>query len=131
MIRDEQSPQIPSRLVEDLRQAYAAEPIPAALDWALVERPNRRSRTHTRTWFAAAAVVVLGASLTLLVVRSPTGPAYDLNGDGVADVLDALTLVNAIRDGTAHDDPNHDGKIDQADVDVVLTSIVQLSGGAG
>lgn len=132
MHNDDQTPHVPARLAEDLRRAYQAELPSAALDWSRAELQLRRSNLLSRRWFAAAAVLVLCGSLTLLLLRSPARSKYDLNADGVADVLDALTLVRAIRDGNPPSerggDFNRDGRVDQTDVDAVMTEIVRLPG---
>lgn len=131
MIDDEQNPHIPDRLAEDLRRAYAARTPPAALDWSRAEHQRRRTRVLSRTRFTAAAGLVLCASLTLLLLRSPGASPYDLNHDGKEDVLDALTLVHDIDRAKPGRDLNDDGKMDQADVEALMTAIVRLPGEAG
>lgn len=82
---------------------------------------------------ALAVIILSGVQPSPLLPGSPlaqnAGPD-DLNGDGRVDILDALALAAAIRDGRAAADLNGDGATDAADVDTLALRIVDL-GGAG
>lgn len=51
----------------------------------------------------------------------------DVNGDGVIDIGDVVTLVNQVNKGTAtkQTDVNSDGKVTQEDVDLVVKQIME------
>ena len=53
----------------------------------------------------------------------------DVETKGAVDIVDALKLARRIRAGRtdrAHDDINHDGSVDQHDVDAIAMAAVKL-----
>ncbi|MBI2569208.1 MAG: hypothetical protein HYV63_19485 [Candidatus Schekmanbacteria bacterium] len=153
--------QLPRELVADLRALYArAAAVPPAVDEAIVAAARDRARDRRVAWIfsrrmvrwiapAAAAGVAAAAVLLLSVgprlVREAGAPAsggggmfaarpgdaYDINGDGHVDILDAYRLSRAIRRGEAADprlNVNGDEAIDDADVRVVALAAVSLKG---
>jgi len=142
---------IPGPLATELNRLHAPTPrVPEAVDRRVLDLARERlKRSGTREsgtrWrigavLAAAAGVALAAS-AWLVVRgsgaSGTGGrgtlAGDIDGSGRVDILDAFTLARAIEAGAtlrSQWDLTGDGRVDDADVDRIAMTSVQLGGGA-
>ena len=90
-------------------------------------------------WFrllAAAAVVVLGLGVGLLINRQINPPAViareDVDRNGQVDILDAFALARKLQQGGAAGvalDLNGDGVVDQRDIDWVAARAVKLHKG--
>lgn len=96
-------------------------------------RARRLSRQRT-AWLALAACAVLLA-LVAATWLNRSGRQFareDLNHDGRVDILDAFQLAREIRDGKARVDTgdfNGDGKVDEADVELLAKRAVNLEKG--
>lgn len=55
----------------------------------------------------------------------------DIDGDGEVDIVDAYMLSKLLGDAQRWPDLNTDGVVDQADVALLVSRIVDVSGGAG
>ncbi len=140
---------------EDLGKLFAPDqPIPACVDRAVAEAARRHfARPQRRLWkihwavpAAAAAAIIVTASVWWLGARSATRPAHeersqalavalpeaDIDRNGKVDILDAFTLARHIEAGQPADkvwDFNGDGLIDRRDVDTVALTVVRLNKG--
>lgn len=151
----EPDPELPAGLASDLRALYRT-PVPAragadeailALARERAAMASRQSRSVVRIgrWVAAAAAVVVGGAFLAVHLahpNSPTALAGDVNGDGRVDILDALVLARDVRVVAANGqapaarrprpsfekyDLNHDGTIDERDVDLIAVQAVRLT----
>lgn len=143
---DFSDPPLPEALLNDLRRSEPAPPfVPAELDRAIVERGffaaivRRRWRRGVSwgAWAAAAAAVVALAANVWGPRGAAPGPVAqqtvvgDFDGSGRVDILDAFGLARAISAGRPVAtlwDLNHDGRVDQADVDALAAQAVKVSG---
>ena len=135
-------PGIPPGLAVRVRALHRPSgALPPEVDEA-VHRAARATRhplpaiRRARLGAAAAAVLALGAALWLW--NPSAGPrgtpsasaqtAYDINGDGVVDMLDAHAIARGLnRLGLAQGhDVNNDGVVDEGDVDAVAMRAVRL-----
>jgi len=115
---------------------------------AATKRPRDRILVYIcRGAIAAAAMVVLGLGLWLYPGLNQSGekPAVapvektaiheaDIDGDGRVDVVDAYLLACKVKSGSQAKrwDLNHDGSVDDRDVEVIAKLAVAVSeGGAG
>lgn len=94
------------------------------------------ARLGPRTRWAACAAAALVLALSLVdwrALRKPT-VAGDLDGSGGVDILDAFALARAMARGTQPPpgaDANHDGVVDQRDVEALAAQAVTLEPGPG
>lgn len=142
-------PSVPSELVEDLIALYTPPgAVPPEVDeriasmaWQQCEQIKARRRI--RAWGRVG--VLLGVIFLVVWIQQMlhgppgAGPAVepvagiaDIDRNGRVDILDAFKLAREIEAGARLDagwDVNRDGRIDQADVDAVGTSAVNLTRG--
>jgi len=145
---DQSDPQPNESFARDLRALYRADvPISESFDAARlrdarVQFARRRSRSVLlrigALVTAAAAVIVIvvhfaapPASQQPTAINSvqPEVPALSL-AEGRVDIVDALKLAKRIRAGDTNpprDDVNHDGAINQLDVDAIAMAAVKLA----
>jgi hypothetical protein len=133
---------LPPRLAEALRDAYAHRPtIPADRERLLLssartrfdQQARRRRLVRWTSGFAAGLAAVL-AVVVWLNRPTPARPtlAGDLNADGKLDIVDALVLARHVQANDPADkawDTNRDGRVDQNDVDTLATAAVRLQQG--
>jgi hypothetical protein len=125
-------PDLPPRLVEDLISIYDLPvTVPVRVNQSILNQAraqlSRRPSRRALRWVgaaAAAACVIFGARIAL---QGP-GLPNDIDGNRRVDIVDALKLAHQIQAGRGRD-ANHDGVIDQADVDSIAMAVVQLNGG--
>ncbi len=133
---------LPTDLSRDLRSAFAAREVSARVDRAVLDaaaqagqrRPAWRRLALLGSGLAAAAAIALAVYLGGPGRGKPTGPiaAEDFNADGRIDIVDALALARAQRDGaTSTPDLTGDGTSDQADIDALAMRIVAVGDGSG
>ena len=150
----ERVPGVPDRLASDLRRLHPETGTPEGGLERLVAHPRRDDTAwptaenggagrRSRRWLGIAAALLPVAIVGLLVLRpSAPGPqtvrsAWDTNGDGATDILDALALHRALLPGGTGGAPspdadlNRDGRTDGADVDAIASLVVRLDGSAG
>ena len=135
-------PQLPPRLVQELKHAYRVE-VPATLDAsvllrgrALIARNRRRRRLLQWAGVAASLAAMIAVAAVVLHDRHPARvqPAValreDLDGNGRVDILDALWLARRVGSGQSQStwDINGDGKVDQTDIDAIAASAVRVGG---
>jgi hypothetical protein len=80
-------------------------------------------------WSGATAAIA--AAVIVAITLLPSTPKFHA-GQKVT-ILDAFSLARQLKSGKTPDkswDVNHDGKIDQADVDALAQRAVSLGGGA-
>jgi hypothetical protein len=141
---------LPDALVGDLRRLY--EPttpvdrerdrqILAAAGQILAETSPSKRRIPTWASLAAAAAVAAMIGVNLFLPSSPssidpiltaTTQHPDLDGNGTIDILDAFALAREVEAGhnLEHLDMNHDGQVDQADIDRIAQQAVALREGS-
>jgi hypothetical protein len=129
---------LPPKLAKALRETYAhrAEVPPARERFILSAaraRLGQRPR-HILRWtigLAAGVAAVLTFTTWLHHPAPPKQPLArgDLNADGAVNMVDALVLARHLAANDKTDpawDLNHDGVIDQKDVDTLATAAVNL-----
>jgi hypothetical protein len=132
---------LPDPLRAELSRLYRVDAsVPPAVDHTILSRARAhlwgfgRRRLLLRTAGAAAAVAATIAIAVWIVQPHRPGvasTAEDVNGDGVVDIRDALTLQRAIDAGSAKGhDVNRDGATDRRDVDAIAMMSVRLHRGA-
>jgi hypothetical protein len=138
--------EIPPLLREDLVQLFNRAPaIASDVDASILS--SARSAYERRMKFRpfVRRVVVVGSiaaglviTFTLVSVLHHAPPRLaqigDVNRDGRVDILDALVVARALADGGKLDaswDMNHDGVVDQKDVDWIAATAVNVSGAGG
>ena len=139
----------PPKLVAALqRLPHEAVFIPPTADQAILraarehlEGPQRSRPGWFRfmPWVAAAAAIVLLASLPRFFKQPAPGPARDsalargdLNHDGRVDILDAFALAGQLQQGGTRSlrlDVNGDGVVDERDVAALAARAVRLDQG--
>jgi hypothetical protein len=151
-IPKESEPEIPDRLVEDVRVLLEPElSVPPEIDRAILDRANRHfterqfGKTQRRfRWVAlwkvaaAAAVVIFAFSLDLhkkpqqIVYDSTMAKmdAADFDRDGQVNILDAFKLAKQIEQAGNSEvnlDINGDGLVNSDDIDKIAFAAVSLS----
>lgn len=144
---DDPDPQLPGRLAEDLRIAFASPlDVPRAMDariWAAARRhalhQQRRRKVMRRLQAsAAAAAVALATWLSWPagqrvepgespVMVATVAPAFDSTRQ--ANILDAFALARHLQAGEPVGpgwDVNRDGRVDDQDVDLIAARAVSL-----
>ena len=142
-------PVAPNRLVEALRSLHNQRPlVPPSVDEAVLGQARAHLKDGAEkatakvvrfpswTFAAAAAVVVLGLAVGLLLnqhrSRPPVVAREDVDRNGKVNILDAFALARKLqRGGTAGAqlDLNGDGVVDQGDIDWVAARAVKLHKG--
>ncbi|MBN1123820.1 MAG: hypothetical protein JXA82_02355 [Sedimentisphaerales bacterium] len=132
------------KLGQDLKRLYDFGSPPENLDRRVLDRARvfvtqqRRMRLVRKIGSAAAVAAILIIGFTLTHTEPPHTPtmsvmlasvAQDIDRNGRVDIRDALKLARRIE--TAEPirpewDLNHDGAVDQADVDAVAYAAVRL-----
>lgn len=125
---------LPDGLTTDLAALFPPIRVPPAVDAAVLANIARQSARIRRMrvllrWGggAAAAAAVLLVSVHLWTSRPP---AY--HPGARVTILDAFTLARQLKAGEKIDpswDVNHDGVVDQRDVDALASRAVSLSAG--
>jgi hypothetical protein len=135
-------------LRDDLRALFGGGPaVRDEVDRAILDEAQRRlSRTGptvlrgpwARLALPAAAAVALVATVSIILVARQPAPrpsvamvriAEDIDADGAVTVLDAFTIARAVRTAAPASpawDVTHDGAIDRADIDHIMTVAVAL-----
>jgi hypothetical protein len=131
------------QFAHDLRAIYRDDvKVPAKIDDAILNRARAHfARPSPRGLVlrigalatAAAAVVVIGIFLAKPQAAKDASQVAvaprDVTAKNGVDIVDALKVARDIRDGRANvvrDDFNHDGAVDQRDVDAIAMAAVQL-----
>lgn len=137
---------LPRPLAEDLARLYDVPvSVPPEVDEKIAALADRhceavRARRRIRRWgqLGVAAAVLF---LVVWIYEAAEGPKVppaspvpiagvrDIDRSGRVDILDAFALARHIEGGRGIDpkwDVNHDGVIDQADVDAVAMAAVRL-----
>lgn len=150
---DSDRQRLPERLTADLARLYSPpEPMPRDVDDDILFAARRRlaETRRTRRWgriaaVAAAVALVFGLQHLMqpprprpnvqlpIAFQSRPARGEDIDHNGRVDILDAFALARMIDSGEktqARWDINGDGTVDQADVDAVAASAVQINGGA-
>lgn len=151
----EPNDQIPSKLTEGFAELYPTVQVPASVDLAILNaaRAHLAGQVHgggrsmgslryrrVLRWAGTGAAVAAAAAAVLLVTLRPATPsgtphaalAGDINGDNRVDVLDAYLVARTLADKTrpvslpAAWDVNHDGVVDQKDVDWIAAAAVRV-----
>jgi len=140
--------QPPERFADDLRAIYQADVcVSARVNDAVLNRARAhfsRPRSGSRSLMirvgalgtAAAAVITLAIFVAKPRAEKSTSQvavalSRDVKAQGAVDIVDALRVARAIRDqriDAKQDDFNHDGAVDQRDVDAIAIAAVQLRG---
>jgi hypothetical protein len=127
----------PPRLAAALRQAYdPVAPIPPQLDAAILSAARDHFATQRRRRFilhwsavtAAAATLLIAATLAIHSPAPSIALRGDLNGDGRVDMVDAFLLAKQLQSGVkpAAADFYHDGVVDDRDVQLLAQAAVSL-----
>jgi hypothetical protein len=101
---------------------------------------RRRLTRRTFQWGASAAAIAAALLLAVRLVHPPAStPAgvvafspAGIDHGGRVTILDAFYVARQLRDGRPPDkswDVNHDGVVDQKDVDALARQAVRLNGG--
>ncbi len=125
---------IPTPLARALREAGGEsrgpsarvdDAIRAAARARIAPAPTRRRGAV----FGFVAVAAAAALVLYLSIRGGERLRADFDGNGGVDVRDAFLLARALRDGerpAPEWDVNADGRVDDADVDFVMSEATQL-----
>lgn len=125
--------------LEDLNALYS----PPEVDWDVMDRAvmgqaHRILLQRRRRWIywptAAAAVILIAAGLLLMQYQPEKPPlagiaAEDVDQNGRVDILDAFKLAKMVQSATVPEgrwDMNHDGAVNQQDVDIVAQAAVTV-----
>src|SRR4051812_36895683 len=127
------------RLSEDLGALYRAElNIPRSLDDAILNRARAQlAPRHSRQLILRIGALITAAAAVIVIVLHLSSPpaSHDATHatiamqQGSVDIVDALKLAKRIRAGQtdpSRDDINHDGTVDQHDVDAIAMAAVRL-----
>jgi len=134
---------VPEKLVSALRHLrHERVLVPSAVDAAVLAQARRRLAPprpkiiRLADWWpwlatAAAACVALLVAVHLggLWTGRLAAAREDLDGNGRVDILDAFALARRLERGMPLDpkfDLNHDGRVDQHDVETIVTHAVSL-----
>jgi len=139
-------PQPDAQFGEALRAMYRADlRVPSRVDDAVMNRARAhfaRNRRGSRSLVlrigalvtSAAAIIAIGIFLAKPQAenRAPTvARVPDVKTQGEVDITDALRVAQNIRAGTSdpkRDDFNHDGSVDQGDIDAIAMAAVRQGG---
>jgi hypothetical protein len=131
------------QFANDMRAIYRADvQVPASIDDAILRDARLQfARQRSRRLIlrigalltAAAAVFVIAIHFSAPssprnLAQVPAGQT-DVTTAGAVDIVDALQLAKRIRAGqtsVASDDVNHDGAVDQREVDAIAMTAVKL-----
>ena len=131
------------RFASDLGDVYRSQvSVPPQLDEAILADARSQLRRHRSALRSIRIGALITAAAAMVVVavhfyspaNAPTTPqvAIQSPASGGVDIVDALKLARRIRAGDANpsrDDVNHDGKVDQHDVDAIAMAAVRLPEG--
>jgi hypothetical protein len=131
-------PQLPPALAERLeRMRGRSIAIPPELDRAILGQARRHASRRrlfrlAARWggAAAAAAAIVLLAIQIIAPPAPT-PSIALQPAGPT-MLDAYRLARLVDSGQPVDlqhDYNRDGRVDQADVDMLARAVVRLDGG--
>jgi hypothetical protein len=140
---EESIPELGERFADDLSMLYRAEvSIPHSMDECILRDARRHfaSQRSRRLILRIGALVTAAAAMIVIVIHLSHPSAdrqagevpvatNDVDTKGAVDIVDALKLARRIRSGQtdrAHDDINHDGAVDQHDVDTIAMAAVKL-----
>jgi hypothetical protein len=144
MLDNEESiPEPSERLANDLSALYRTDvSIPRSMDEAILRdaRQHFARQRSRRLILRIGALVTAAAAMIVIVIHLSHPPADRQAGEPPVamnavdsrrpvDIVDALKLARRIRAGQAdraHDDINHDGAVDQHDVDAIAMAAVKL-----
>jgi hypothetical protein len=136
-------PEPTDQFASDLGAIYRAQiPVPPQLDEAILADARRQlspRRSNLRLIRISALVTAAAAMVVIAVhVYSPPGlqsapqVAIQSPSNKQVDIVDALKLARRILAGdinASRDDFNHDGAVDQHDVDAIAMAAVRLPEG--
>src|SRR5205814_6988851 len=105
----------------------------ASIDQAILNRARARfvrgRGSRALVLRISALVTAAAATITIAIYLTKPPQAVKQQEQVAIDITDALRIARDIRDGQAsvsHDDFNHDGTVDQRDVDAVAMAAVRL-----
>jgi hypothetical protein len=122
----------------DLSAMYRVEmDVPPMVDARVLAGARQhlsRSRGHRSFVLRISALVSAAAACVVIAVHfaSPPKIAPSIAANHSVDIVDALRVASDIRDekiDVKHDDFNHDGRVNQADVDAIAMVAVKLPEG--
>jgi hypothetical protein len=128
---------VKGQFAEDLSKIYRADvSIPATIDQAILNRARThfRQRRSRQLVLRIGSLITAAAALIVIVVHLRTNEPSS-NSAPVAvqthhvDIVDALKLarrVRAAQTDPTRDDINHDGAVDQRDIDAIAMAAVRL-----
>ena len=130
-------PQPRDRFAEDLGALYRSNvQIPQALDDAILTDARRHlAPRYSRRLILRIGALVTAAAAVIVIVVHLSVPVSKQNASQApvamtkVDIVDALKLARRIRSGqidASQDDVNHDGAVDQHDVDAIAMAAVRL-----
>ena len=125
----------PEPLVRALRDLHRERVlVPGQVDSAILAAAARnlaKRRSRSWQWISAAAALIVAGWLAWPQFGTQIA-REDVNRDGRVDILDALVLSRRISSGGAQGtqwDLNHDGVIDERDVELIAKRAVRLAKG--
>ena len=138
--------QAPPKLLQALRESQKYQIfVPPSVDKAVLSRAHSRlaliSRRRTQWQMAKWSALAASLILAVWVARTSLSPSNsnsrlaheDVNHDGRVDILDAFQLARQIKLGQSvptEFDLNHDGKVDAADIELIARQAVKLEKGS-
>jgi hypothetical protein len=124
---------LPAGLRADLKSLYGGGPAASAkVERAILAQvpPHMARINRLRIWLRySGAAAAVAAALLIAIRLVPHPPAFH-EGQRVT-ILDAFSLARQLKAGRTPDkswDVNHDGKVDQADVDTLAQRAVAIGG---
>lgn len=106
--------------------------VPPEVDRAILAAAASTRIARTALWrrYAAAAALLVAAGGGLWVAQYLSANPADIDGDGVADIVDAYRVALGIRSGNVRPewDVDGNGAVDPKDVDAIAYEGVSLSG---
>jgi hypothetical protein len=129
--------QVSAKLAEALRNFQKERVfVSAEVDEKILAQAHQHLREQKRRivflprWAAmAASVALVGGLIYFSQTRNQNFAVKDINRDGDVDILDAFALARKIEAGEKAADLNHDGEIDQRDIETITSDVVRLDKG--